>query len=124
MNTRVISSIFIYVSQYHKVILNFCYLFSGSLDLIAPIISNFFLMAYALINYSCFDASIANTPGFRPAFKYYSKWASLVGALLCVSVMFLVNWWAALVTFVIVAGLFMYVKVTKPGKLAYAMFHI
>ena len=72
-------------------------------------------MAYALINYSCFDASIANTPGFRPAFKYYSKWASLVGALLCVAVMFLVNWWAALVTFVIVAGLFMYVKVTKPG---------
>ena len=81
-------------------------------------------MAYALINYSCFDASIANTPGFRPAFKYYSKWASLVGALLCVAVMFLVNWWAALVTFVIVAGLFMYVKVTKPGKLAYVMLHI
>ena len=30
--------------------------------------------------------------------------------------MFLINWWAALVTFVIVGGLYMYVHTTKPGK--------
>ena len=30
---------------------------------IAKIISNFFLMAYALINYSCFAASFAKSPG-------------------------------------------------------------
>ena len=36
---------------------------SADLDIIAPIISNFFLMSYTLINYSCFNASIANTPG-------------------------------------------------------------
>ncbi|XP_060571588.1 solute carrier family 12 member 3-like [Ruditapes philippinarum] len=86
----------------------------GSLDLIAPIISNFFLMAYAMINFSCFDASMANSPGFRPGFKYYSKWLSLIGSLLCIAVMFLINWWAALVTFLIVAGLYFYVFRTKP----------
>ncbi|KAL4227262.1 hypothetical protein ACF0H5_012708 [Mactra antiquata] len=86
----------------------------GSLDLLAPIISNFFLMAYAMINFSCFDASVANSPGFRPGFKYYNKWISLIGSLLCISVMFLINWWAALVTFVIVTGLYFYVKQTKP----------
>ncbi|KAL3866006.1 hypothetical protein ACJMK2_043347 [Sinanodonta woodiana] len=86
----------------------------GSLDVIAPIISNFFLMAYALINYSCFNTSIANIPGFRPAFRYYNKWISLLGALLCLAFMFLCNWWAALVTFVIVAALYIYVKYKKP----------
>ncbi|XP_060571592.1 solute carrier family 12 member 3-like [Ruditapes philippinarum] len=86
----------------------------GSLDIIAPIISNFFLTAYAMINFSCFDASMANSPGFRPGFKYYSKWLSLIGSLLCIAVMFLINWWAALVTFLIVAGLYFYVFRTKP----------
>jgi hypothetical protein len=33
------------------------------LNIIAPIISNFFLASYALINFSVFHASIANSPG-------------------------------------------------------------
>ncbi|VDI46631.1 solute carrier family 12 (sodium/potassium/chloride transporter), member 2 [Mytilus galloprovincialis] len=87
----------------------------GDLDVIAPIISNFFLMSYTLINYSCFNASVANTPGFRPGFRYYNKWVSLIGSLLCFAIMFLINWWASLVTFVIVGGLYMYVHTTKPA---------
>lgn len=35
----------------------------ADLNAIAPLISNFFLMSYALINYSVFDASLSNTPG-------------------------------------------------------------
>ena len=73
-------------------------------------------MAYAMINFSCFDASMANSPGFRPGFKYYNKWLSLIGSLLCIAVMFLINWWAALITFMIVAGLYFYVFRTKPGS--------
>lgn len=86
----------------------------GDLNAIAPLISNFFLMSYALVNYSCFDASLAKSPGWRPAFKYYSMWLSLAGALLCVSVMFIINWWTALITIAIVAGLFFYVHYRKP----------
>ncbi|XP_071170441.1 solute carrier family 12 member 2-like isoform X2 [Mytilus edulis] len=86
----------------------------GDLNAIAPIISNFFLMAYTLINYAVFDASLARSPGWRPAFRYYSMWISLLGALLCTTVMFIINWWTALVTFAVIVALFVYVHHIKP----------
>ncbi|KAF7648949.1 hypothetical protein LDENG_00149600 [Lucifuga dentata] len=86
----------------------------AELNTIAPIISNFFLASYALINFSVFHASLANSPGWRPSFKYYNMWVSLAGAVLCCVVMFVINWWAALLTNVIVMGLYIYVNYKKP----------
>ncbi|XP_071503603.1 solute carrier family 12 member 2-like [Diadema antillarum] len=86
----------------------------GDLNTIAPLISNFFLASYALINFSCFSASLAKSPGWRPAFKYYNMWVALVASVICVGVMFLINWWAALLTIGIVSGLYLYVHSTKP----------
>uniref|UniRef100_A0A4W6G910 Solute carrier family 12 member 2 n=1 Tax=Lates calcarifer TaxID=8187 RepID=A0A4W6G910_LATCA len=86
----------------------------AELNTIAPIISNFFLASYALINFSVFHASLANSPGWRPSFIYYNMWVSLAGAILCCVVMFVINWWAALLTNVIVLGLYIYVSYKKP----------
>ncbi|KAL4613323.1 putative Na-K-2Cl cotransporter [Arapaima gigas] len=86
----------------------------GDLNVIAPIISNFFLASYALINFSCFHASYAKSPGWRPAYKYYNMWLSLLGAVLCCAVMFVINWWAALLTYGIELFLYIYVTVKKP----------
>lgn len=86
----------------------------GELNAIAPIISNFFMAAYSLINFSCFHASYAKSPGFRPAFKYYNMWLSLVGAILCVFVMFIMNWQTALITFAVILGLYIYISYRKP----------
>uniref|UniRef100_A0A914W591 Amino acid permease/ SLC12A domain-containing protein n=1 Tax=Plectus sambesii TaxID=2011161 RepID=A0A914W591_9BILA len=86
----------------------------GDLNVIAPIISNFFLAAYALINYACFDASFSRSPGFRPTFKYYNKWVSLLGAAICVTIMFIISWWTALITFCFFAMLFVYIQRRKP----------
>ena len=92
-----------------------CFVAIGDINLIAPIISNFFLMSYALINFSVFDASLAKNPGWRPSFKYYNKWVSLFGALVCISVMFLIKWWGALITFLCIVTLHQYVKQTNPA---------
>lgn len=42
---------------------------AGGLNQIAPLISNFFLAAYALINFSTFHASLAKPVGWRPTFR-------------------------------------------------------
>nr|CAD7592617.1 unnamed protein product [Timema genevievae] len=86
----------------------------AQLNSIAPMLSNFFLAAYALINFSVFHASVSKSPGWRPAFKYYNAWVSLVGTLLCIAVMFLMSWWMALVTFFVVITLYLYVSYRKP----------
>uniref|UniRef100_A0A672QFY3 Solute carrier family 12 member 2-like n=1 Tax=Sinocyclocheilus grahami TaxID=75366 RepID=A0A672QFY3_SINGR len=52
--------------------------------------------------------------GWRPSFKYYNMWVSLAGAILCCVVMFIINWWAALLTNVIVLSLYIYVSYKKP----------
>ncbi|KAH8307194.1 hypothetical protein KR044_007266 [Drosophila immigrans] len=86
----------------------------GKLNLIAPLISNFFLAAYMLINFSTFHASLAKPVGWRPTFKYYNMWLSLLGAVLCVAVMFLISWATALITFCVVLALYLIVAYRKP----------
>lgn len=96
-------------------IISVAFILIADLNTIAEIISNFFLASYALINFSCFHASFARSPGWRPAYKYYNMWLSLLGAVLCCVVMFVINWWAALLTLAIEFLLFIYVTVKKPN---------
>uniref|UniRef100_A0A8C4QU71 Solute carrier family 12 member 3 n=1 Tax=Eptatretus burgeri TaxID=7764 RepID=A0A8C4QU71_EPTBU len=87
----------------------------ADLNTIAPIISNFFLASYALINFSCFHASITNSPGWRPSFHYYNKWASLFGAIVSIAIMFMLMWSAALIAVGIIVFLLAYVNYKKPS---------
>ncbi|XP_031440768.2 solute carrier family 12 member 3-like [Clupea harengus] len=95
-------------------VISIAFILIADLNVIAPLISNFFLCSYALINFSCFHASITNSPGWRPSYKYYSPWASLFGAVISVILMFLFTWWAALFTFCIILFLLGYVIYKKP----------
>lgn len=54
-------------------------------------------------------------PGWRPSFRYYSKWAALFGAVISVVIMFLLTWWAALIAIGVVLFLLLYVIYKKPG---------
>ncbi|XP_065666504.1 solute carrier family 12 member 2 [Hydra vulgaris] len=86
----------------------------GNIDAIAPITSNFFLMAFALINYSVFVAAISKSPSWRPSYKYYNSWLSLFTFGLCIVLMFLISWWSAVAAIGIVILLYVFVEYRKP----------
>ena len=56
-----------------------CCLFLGDIDAIAPLITSFFCMSYALCNLTAFALSVTGAPNFRPTWKYYSWQLSLLG---------------------------------------------
>ncbi|KAK3888775.1 hypothetical protein Pcinc_007192 [Petrolisthes cinctipes] len=95
-------------------IISFVCIMLGDLNLVSTLLSNFFLASYSLINFSCFHASLIKSPGWRPGFKYYNLWISLVGGILCLIVMFLIDWVTALVTFIITIALYLYVSYRNP----------
>ncbi|CAG9818005.1 unnamed protein product, partial [Phaedon cochleariae] len=86
----------------------------AQLNAIAPLISNFYLASYALINFCTFHAALIKPLGWRPTFKYYNTWLSLFGSITCVVIMFLINWWSSLITFIIIWGLYLLVVYRKP----------
>lgn len=87
----------------------------GDLNAIAPLISNFYLASYTLVNFCTFHASLTKPIGWRPTFKYYNTWLSLLATLICVAIMFLISWWTALITYTAIISCYMLVMYRKPG---------
>ncbi|XP_017780455.1 PREDICTED: bumetanide-sensitive sodium-(potassium)-chloride cotransporter [Nicrophorus vespilloides] len=86
----------------------------ADLNAIAPLISNFYLASYALINFCTFHAALIKPLGWRPTFKYYNTWLSLAGFFMCVVIMFLINWQSSLITFIVILALYLIVVYRKP----------
>jgi solute carrier family 12 (sodium/potassium/chloride transporter), member 2 len=86
----------------------------GSLNAIAPFITNFFMISYALINFAAFAADMSGSPGWRPTWTFYNPYVSLLGAVLCLGSMFMISWYVALITLLVCFGLHSYVGHLKP----------
>ncbi len=84
----------------------------GNLNLIAPIVSMFFLISYGLLNYATYFEAHAASPSFRPRFRFFDHRLSLVGALACLAVMVAIDWQASAVAISILLAIFQYVKRT------------
>ena len=85
----------------------------GKLDIIAPVVSMFFLISYGLLNYATYYEARAGSPSFRPRFHWYDQRLSLAGALACVAVMLAINISAGLIAMAILFGLYQYLKRTS-----------
>ena len=87
----------------------------GRLNVIAPVVSMFFLISYGLLNYATYYEARAASPSFRPRFRYFDKRLSLLGTLLCVGAMLAINAVAGLVAIVILVLIHQYLlRVERP----------
>merc|ERR1719361_303562 len=92
----------------------FCCNLIGELNAIAPLISQFFMLTYLLINLACFSLSVSKSPGWRPSFKYFNRYTAGFGSFLCLVIMFLLQWQYALIANFVAACLYYYVVYTDP----------
>lgn len=60
------------------------------LDSILPITTISYLTTYALLNYSCFSASLSSNINWRPTYRMNKYLAVLIG-LICITTVFLIN---------------------------------
>lgn len=84
----------------------------GKLNLIAPLVSMFFLISYGLLNYATFYEARAASPSFRPRFRFYDPRLSLLGSLACLGVILAIDLTAGLVAMAVLFAIYQYLKRT------------
>ncbi|BFG05441.1 solute carrier family 12 member 6 [Drosophila madeirensis] len=87
-----------------------CGILLGNVDLLAPLLSMFFLMCYGFVNLACAVQTLLRTPNWRPRFKFYHWSLSLIGLTLCISVMIMTSWYFALIALSMAIVIYKYIE--------------
>ncbi|XP_061921838.1 solute carrier family 12 member 6-like isoform X1 [Entelurus aequoreus] len=82
----------------------------ASLDLVAPILTMFFLMCYLFVNLACALQTLLRTPNWRPRFSFYHWSLSFLGMTICLALMFISSWYYAIVAMVIASMIYKYIE--------------
>ncbi len=85
----------------------------GQLNLIARVVSMFFLISYGLLNYATFYEARTASPSFRPKFKWFDLRLSLLGFLACLLVMLAIDFKVGLISVSILFAIYQYLKRTS-----------
>ena len=81
----------------------------GDLNVIAPILTMFFLTTYLVLNVAAGAERFLSSPSFRPSFRVH--WVfSLLGAIGCLGVMFLINALATVIAALVILGVFLWLE--------------
>lgn len=81
----------------------------GDLNLLAPVLTMFFLTSYGLINLSAGLEGLIGSVTWRPQFRV-APWVSLVGSVSCLVVMLMINAGATLMAIVFCGGIYIWIK--------------
>jgi amino acid transporter len=84
----------------------------GNLNLVARVVSMFFLISYGLLNYATYYEARAASPSFRPRFRWFDLRLSLVGGLLCLGSMLALDLAAGVVAIAVLFAIYQYLKRT------------
>ena len=85
----------------------------GNLNVIAPLVSMFFLISYGLLNYATFYEARSSSPSFRPRLRWFDYRISLAGCLACLGVMLAIDLRTGVVAIAILFAVFQYLKRTS-----------
>jgi amino acid transporter len=85
----------------------------GRLNIIAPVVSMFFLISYGLLNYATYYEARSTSPSFRPRFRWYHRHVSLIGGLACLGTMMTIDVTAAAVSSTMLFAIYQYLKRTS-----------
>ena len=85
----------------------------GNLNVIARVVSMFFLISYGLLNYATFFEARASSPSFRPKFRWFDAKVSLAGFLACLGLMLAIDPTAGAVAISVLFAIYQYLKRTS-----------
>ncbi len=84
----------------------------GQLNLVARIVSMFFLISYGLLNYATYFEADTESPSFRPRFRLFNKYLSLAGCLLCLGILLALDVRNGVLALAIMLVIYLYLKHT------------
>ena len=90
--------------------LTWCGILLGNVDYLTPLIAMFFLMFYGFINMACALQTLLRAPSWRPRYKFYHWTLSLLGLFLCLLIMFIVNWFYAIIAILMAFSIYKYIE--------------
>jgi amino acid transporter len=85
----------------------------GQLNLVARVVSMFFLISYGLINYATYYEAQTKSPSFRPRFKWFNKYLSLLGCFICLVIILALDIKNGIIAMAILVAIYQYLKQTS-----------
>ena len=89
------------LAKLYTVLLTLGLLFIVDLEILAQLATMSFLLCYCFSNISCCLLSVFRSPSWRPRFRHFHWISSLLGAILCMSLMFVIHSYFALISILV-----------------------